>query len=149
MSGRLKALLTIAGLTLAVPATAQVPAPTLAFDGNYVGVSAHIEKSTGHGRQCPREHAPEPLTITSGAVHSAKERWTGTVGPEGNVTLRNRRGMRVDARIDARDLLCARRIVRSCFSMASARMARPGRPSRQALRVADRASLRPIFPVMA
>jgi hypothetical protein len=115
MSGRLKALLTIAGLALAMPATAQVPTPTTAFDGNYVGVSAHIEKSTGHGRQCPREHAPDPLTITSGVVHSAKDRWTGTVGPEGNVTLRNRRGMRVDAQIDAQGAIKGRYQGPACF----------------------------------
>jgi len=115
MSGRLKALLTNAGLELAMPATAQVPAPTMAFDGNYVGVSAHIAKSTGHGRQCPREHAPDPLTITSGAVHSARDRWTGTVGPEGNVTLRNRRGMRVDARIDAQGAIKGRYQGPACF----------------------------------
>ena len=115
MSGRLKALLTIAGLALAMPATAQVPAPTTAFDGDYVGVSAHIAKSTGHGRQCPREHAPDPLTITSGAVHSAKDRWTGTVGPEGNVTLRNRRGMRVDARIDGQGAIKGRYQGPACF----------------------------------
>jgi hypothetical protein len=115
MSDRLKALLTIAGLALAMPATAQVPTPTTAFDGNYVGVSAHIEKSTGHGRQCPREHAPDPLMITSGAVHSAKDRWTGTVGPEGNVTLRNRRGMRVDAQIDGRGTIKGRYQGPACF----------------------------------
>ena len=115
MSGRLKALLTNAGLELAMPATAQVPAPTMAFDGNYVGVSAHIAKSTGHGRQCPREHAPDPLTITSGAVHSAKDRWTGTVGPKGNVTLRNRRGMRVDARIDGQGAIKGRYQGPACF----------------------------------
>ena len=115
MSGRLKALLTIAGLAMAMPATAQVPAPTMAFDGNYVGVSAHIAKSTGHGRQCPREHAPDPLTITSGAVHSARDRWTGTVGPEGNVTLRNRRGMRVDARNDAQGAIKGRYQGPACF----------------------------------
>ena len=115
MSGRLKALLTIAGLAMAMPAAAQVPAPTMAFDGNYVGVSAHIAKSTGHGRQCPREHAPDPLTITSGAVHSARDRWTGTVGPEGNVTLRNRRGMRVDARIDGQGAIKGRYQGPACF----------------------------------
>ena len=116
MSGRVKALLTIVGLALAMPATAQVPAPTTAFDGDYVGVSAHIGKSTGHGRQCPREHAPDALRITNGAVHSsAKDRWTGTVGPEGNVTLRNRRGMRVDAQIDAQGAIKGRYQGPACF----------------------------------
>ena len=115
MSGRLQALLTITGLALTMPATAQVLAPTVAFDGNYVGVSAHIAKSTGHGRQCPLEHAPDSLTITSGAVHSARDRWTGTVGPEGNVTLRNRRGMRVDARIDGQGAIKGRYQGPACF----------------------------------
>ena len=117
MSGRLQALLTITGLALTMPAIAQVPAPPVtAFDGTYAGVSAHIAKSTGHGRQCPREHAPDPLTITNGAVHStAKDRWTGTVGPEGNVTLRNRRGMRVDAQIDAQGAIKGRYQGPACF----------------------------------
>jgi hypothetical protein len=117
MSGWTKALLAIAGLAFAMPATAQAPAPPVtAFDGNYVGVSAHIAKSTGHGRQCPREHAPDALTITNGAVHSsAKDRWAGTVGPEGNVTLRNRRGMRVDAQIDAQGAIKGRYQGPACF----------------------------------
>ena len=109
MSGRLKALLTIAGLAFAMPATAQVPTPTTAFDGNYVGVSAHIAKSTAHGRQCPREHAPDTLTITNGTVQSsARDNWTGTVGPQGGVVLRNKRSMRVDAQIDPRGAIKGR-----------------------------------------
>ena len=117
MSGWRKVLLPVAGLALALPAGAQVPAPPVtAFDGTYAGVSAHIAKSTGHGRQCPREHAPGPLTITNGAVHSsAKDRWTGTVGPEGNVTLRNRRGMRVDAQIDGQGAIKGRYQGPACF----------------------------------
>jgi hypothetical protein len=102
MSGRAKILLTIAGLALATPVAAQAPGPPpTAFDGKYVGVSAHIAKSTAHGRQCPRQHAPDTLTITNGAVQSsAKERWTGIVGPQGDVVLRNKLSMRVDAQID-------------------------------------------------
>ena len=102
MSGRAKVLLTIAGFALANPAGAQAPSPVMtAFDGKYVGVSAHIAKSTAHGRQCPRQHAPDTLTVTNGAVQSsARERWTGTVGPQGNVVLRNKLSMRVDAQID-------------------------------------------------
>ena len=117
MSGQAKVLLTIASLALATPVAAQVAGqPTTAFDGNYVGVSAHIGKSTGHGRQCPREHAPDPLTITNGAVHSsAKDRWTGTVSSEGNATLRNRRGMRVDAQIDAQGAIKGRYQGPACF----------------------------------
>lgn len=100
MSGWMKVILTIAGLALAAPVAAQAPATT-AFDGHYAGVSAHIAKSTGHGRQCPRQHAPETLTITNGVVQSSgRERWTGTVGPQGDVVLRNKLSMRVDVQID-------------------------------------------------
>ena len=102
MSLWVKALLTIAGLALAMPVAAQAPGPPpTAFDGKYAGVSAHVAKSTAHGRQCPRQHAPETLTITNGVVRSsARERWTGTVGPQGDVVLRNKLSMRVDAQID-------------------------------------------------
>jgi hypothetical protein len=102
MSLWVKALLTIAGLALAMPVAAQAPGPPpTAFDGKYGGVSAHIAKSTAHGRQCPRQHAPDTLTITNGVVQSsAKERWSGTVGPQGDVVLRNKLSMRVDAQID-------------------------------------------------
>src|SRR5215469_7925104 len=106
MSGRTRALLTAAVFALAVPAAAQAPA---AFDGKYVGVSAHIAKSTAHGRQCPRQHAPDALTITNGVVQSSgKEKWTGTVGPQGDVVLRNRLSMRVDARIDPQGAITGR-----------------------------------------
>jgi hypothetical protein len=117
MSGWIKALLTITGLALAMPAVAQAPVPpTTTFDGNYVGVSAHIQQSTGHGRQCPREHAPDALTITNGAVHSStKDRWTGTVSAQGTVSLRNRRGMRVDAQIDAQGAIKGRYQGPACF----------------------------------
>lgn len=100
--GKTRAVLAAAIFALAIPAAAQAPAPvTTAFDGNYVGISAHIAKSTAHGRQCPRQHAPEALTITNATVQSAgRERWTGTVGPQGNVVLRNKLSMRVDAQID-------------------------------------------------
>jgi hypothetical protein len=101
MSGQTKAVLTAAIFALAIPAAAQAPAPVTAFDGNYVGVSAHIAKSTAHGRQCPRQHAPEALRITNGTVQSSgRERWTGTVGQQGDVVLRNKLSMRVDAQID-------------------------------------------------
>ncbi len=97
-------------LALAMPAAAQAPGPmTTAFDGKYAGVSAHISKSTAHGRQCPRENTPETLTITHGAVHSSpRDRWTGTVSPHGHVVLRNKRAMRVDARIDPQGTIAGR-----------------------------------------
>lgn len=109
MSRQTRAVLTAAIFALAIPASAQAPAHLTAFDGKYVGVSAHIEKSTAHGRQCPRQHAPETLRITNGAVQSSgRERWTGTVGPQGNVILRNKLSMRVDAQIDPQGAITGR-----------------------------------------
>ena len=102
MSGRAKVFLMITGFALTTPAAAQAPGPPArAFDGRYVGVSAHVAKSTAHGRQCPREHTPETLTITNGAVQSSTgDRWTGTVSSQGGLVIRNKRSMRVDAQID-------------------------------------------------
>jgi hypothetical protein len=81
MAGQTRALLTAKVFVFAIPAAAlaQAPAPgTAAFDGHYKGVSAHIEKSTGRGRQCPRMHTPDALTITSGTVQSSgRDEWTG------------------------------------------------------------------------
>ena len=113
MSGQVKALLTIASLALATPVAAP---PTTAFDGNYVGVSAHVAKSTAHGRQCPREHSPETLTITNGAAQSStRDKWTGTVTPQGSVVLRNKRSMRVDAQIDTQGAIKGRYQGPACF----------------------------------
>lgn len=102
MSGRAKVFLMITGFALTTPAAAQAPGPPArAFDGRYVGVSAHVSKSTAHGRQCSREHTPETLTITNGAVQSSTgDRWTGTVSSQGGLVIRNKRSMRVDAQID-------------------------------------------------
>ena len=106
MPGQTRVLLTVAAFAvaafaMATPAAAQAPGPTSAFDGVYAGVSAHVSKSTAHGRQCPREHTPGTLTITNGAVQSStRDSWTGTVSPRGDVVLRNKRSMRVDAQID-------------------------------------------------
>lgn len=105
-----KALLTLAAaLALAMPAAAQASGHTTAFDGTYAGVSAHTFKSTGRGRQCPRWHTPDALTITNGAVHSGtRDKWTGSVSPQGHVVVRNKQAMRVDARIDPQGTITGR-----------------------------------------
>jgi len=110
MSGRTRILLTMVAVVFAIPALAQAPGPmTTAFDGKYAGVSAHTSKSTGHGRQCPRMHVPDTLTITNGTVHSgARDKWTGTVSPQGTVILRNKLAMRVDAQIDPQGAISGR-----------------------------------------
>jgi hypothetical protein len=96
-------------LALAIPAAAQPPMPTTAFDGTYAGASAHTSKSTAHGRSCPPWHTPDGLTITNGVVHSGtRDKWTGTVNPQGHVVLRNKQAMRVDARIDPQGTITGR-----------------------------------------
>ena len=102
MSSRARVFLTIAAFAFAMPVAAQAPAPTTtAFDGRYAGVSADVSKSTAHGRQCPRESVPDPLTVKNGAVRSkGGDRWKGTVNQQGGLVIRNKRSMRVDAQID-------------------------------------------------
>jgi hypothetical protein len=102
MSGTAKILLALAAFALAMPVAAQAPAPApTTFDGKYAGVSADVSKARARGERCSREHIPDTLTIVNGEVHSpARDRWTGTVSPQGSVTLRNRRAMRVEAQID-------------------------------------------------
>src|SRR5215472_2335368 len=100
MSARTKVFLAIALSALAPPAAAQAPAPpTTAFDGTYAGVSANVSRSiSAHGRRCPHEHPPDPLTITNGVVRGkGSDRWTGTINAQGSLTVRNKRSMRVDA----------------------------------------------------
>jgi hypothetical protein len=108
MPGRANGLLAIVGFALAIPvAAAQAPRQMTAFDGHYVGVSAHSSKiSSSHDVRCPHQTAPEPLSITNGVVHSAGHyRWTGRVDPQGSVVLRNRHSMRVNGHIDPQGTL--------------------------------------------
>jgi hypothetical protein len=105
-----------AALALAMPAAAQPPMRTTAFDGTYAGMSAHTSKSRGHEGRCPRWHTPDALTITNGAVHSGtRDKWTGTVNPQGHVVLRNKQAMRVDARIDPQGTIAGRYQGPACF----------------------------------
>ena len=102
-----KVILPIAILALAFPAAAQVPVPpATAFDGHYASVSAHVSKYRASGERCPREHLPDPLTITNGVIRSTgRDRWAGTANLQGEVTLRNRRAMRVNGQIDPQGTL--------------------------------------------
>ena len=72
----------------------KAPAPTMPFDGDYVGVS---REPTGWGPECPPNGVPAMLIIRNSA---ALELWEGSVSPQGSVTLQYRRAMRVDAQID-------------------------------------------------
>jgi hypothetical protein len=101
VAGRARMILTVVGLVTAMPVAAQAPGSPSAFDGKYTGVSADVSKYRSRGERCPREHIPDALTITNGAVHSAgRDRWSGTVDPQGALVIRNRRAMRVNGQID-------------------------------------------------
>jgi hypothetical protein len=99
MPDRIKLFLAIAAIAAAAPAAAQ--APTTAFDGTYVGVSTHVTRANREATNCPRGGVPQPLTITNGVVKPPSGRgWTGTVGPDGALTIQNQFAMHVHAQID-------------------------------------------------
>jgi len=95
MFGRARILLTIAALTLTMPAAAQAPPPTTtAFDGTYLGMSRTFEEATVpsfEGRTwahfCPPYGPPAPLTIVNGAAQAGK--LEGSVGPQGLLVMRS------------------------------------------------------------
>jgi hypothetical protein len=101
MSGRTRVFLTIAAFALAMPAAAQAPGPTTAFDGTYAGVSMHVTKATREATHCPHGGVPAPLTIRNGVVKPPSGKgWTGAVNPQGALVMRNQYSMHVNAQID-------------------------------------------------
>jgi hypothetical protein len=68
-------------------------APTLPFDGDYIGVS---RESSGIG--CPPSAVPGTVIIRDGV---ALRQWQGTVSPQGILSLRTLYGTQVDGRIDS------------------------------------------------
>jgi hypothetical protein len=102
MSGRAKVLLAILGLAVAMPASAQAPAPTTAFDGKYVGVSRQSSKSGSNpGAKCTPNGVPAPLRIKNGVIAGAGSGgWEGSVSPQGRFMMRNARSARIDGQID-------------------------------------------------
>jgi hypothetical protein len=102
MSGRKRALLTIAAFAWALPAGAQVPAATTTFDGKYVGVSRESSKTPAFpGAKCPPNGIPGPLTVRNGVIGTpGTAGWEGTVSPQGGLTVRNESAMRMDGQID-------------------------------------------------
>jgi hypothetical protein len=71
-----------------------LPAPTMPFDGDYIGVS---RESSGGSTECPESHVPADLIIRNSVVLGL---WKGTVSPQGAVVIRNPTFSRVDAQID-------------------------------------------------
>jgi hypothetical protein len=73
----------------------KVPAPTMPFDGDYVGVSL---EATGRSPQCPSNGVPSTLIIRNSAVLG--DFWQGSVSQEGNLVIQTPRGMPVRGQID-------------------------------------------------
>jgi hypothetical protein len=116
--GRTKVLLAIGFSASAVPLAAQTAAPTTAFDGTYAGVSREVSKNPSAPRaKCPPSGALAPLTIKNGAVMSSgPAAWEGSVSPDGVLTLRQERLVRVDGQIDAQGTIRARYAGTGCIT---------------------------------
>jgi len=109
MFGRVRIVLMIATCALAIPAAAQAPAPTTAFDGRYAGVSRDSAKTPAFpSAKCPPSEVPAPLTIKNGVVGTpGGQGWEGSVSPQGAVTLRNSNAMRLEGQIDGQGMIRA------------------------------------------
>jgi hypothetical protein len=76
----------------------KVPAPTMPFDGDYVGVSRESS--------CLANRVPVTLIIRNGVVvHGGS--WQGNVNPQGVVVMGNRLAPRVDGQIDSQGTIRA------------------------------------------
>lgn len=74
---------------------APAPAPTMPFDGDYIGVS---RRSGGSGDKCPPNEVPAALIIRNSVVLGMW--WQGTVSARGDLVIRNPNFRPVDAEID-------------------------------------------------
>jgi hypothetical protein len=110
MFGRAKILLTIAACALAIPAAAQTPAPTTAFDGTYAGVSQTTKQTGKASRQhCPSNGVPAPLTIGNGVVGTPSSGgWEGAVSQQGALVIRDSSSARVEGQIDRQGTITGR-----------------------------------------
>jgi len=92
MFGRARILLTIVASAVALPATAQAPAPTTtAFDGTYLGVSNTLEGDIDTGRTwaryCPQFSRPPTLSIVNGIARTGP--YEGSVDAQGVLVMRS------------------------------------------------------------
>jgi hypothetical protein len=78
----------------------KVPAPTMPFDDDYVGVS---RESTGWSPQCPSNGVPSTLSIRNSAV--LDNFWQGSVRQQGNLVIQTPRGMQVRGQIDNQGII--------------------------------------------
>ena len=101
--GPARTLLMIAACVTALPAAAQAPLPTTAFNGTYAGISAVSTRSQpgSHNGYCRQPAIPSPLTIWEGVIQpTGGDGWRGTVSPQGGLVIRDLGGRRVNAQID-------------------------------------------------
>jgi len=130
MFGRAALLLTIAASGLPMPAAAQAPAPTTAFDGKYVGVSRESTKAgSSPGAKCQPNGVPASLTIRNGLIGSPGSKgWEGTVNPQGGLTMRSASTPRKMARSTPRAPL-QRSTAAPLASPPSSGISSPGEPA--------------------
>jgi hypothetical protein len=75
----------------------KAPAPTMPFDGDYIGVSKETSKTASAPEKCPPNGVPVTLMIRNSVVLGY---WQGTVSPQGVLTMRNQ-SLRFDGQIDS------------------------------------------------
>jgi hypothetical protein len=78
----------------------KAPAPTMPFDGDYIGVSRGL---TNGGAGCSPSGVPGGTLIIRNSV--ALGQWQGTVSPQGIVSLRTPNGTPVDGQIDRQGMM--------------------------------------------
>ena len=78
---------------------APAPPPTMAFDGDYIGVSRESRSSK---TKCAPSGVPGILIIRNSVVLGG---WQGTVSPQGILSLRSPNGTPVDGQIDRQGIV--------------------------------------------
>jgi hypothetical protein len=119
MVGRATILLSILASASPIPATAQAPATTTAFDGLYQGVSHEVHRyvPASEARCQPGHPVPGPLTIRNRLIgNPGSKGWEGTVNPQGGLTMRSARTPRVDGQIDSQGTLTAQYSGPACIT---------------------------------
>jgi hypothetical protein len=81
-----------------------LPAPTMPFDGDYIGVSR--ETSDG-GPECPPKAVPATLGIRNSVVVAGGS-WQGNVSPQGALVMRKRLTTPTEGQIDNQGVIRAR-----------------------------------------
>jgi hypothetical protein len=113
MFGRARILLVIGPCAVALPAAAQAPASTTAFDGIYTGVSMTFEgtmRGLSTSRTCAPSGKPGRLTIANGVVQTSWGGSTadGSINPQGVLVMHAQSGARFDGQADGHGIVTGR-----------------------------------------